>query len=523
MSDKRRFFKHTLIFGFGGAIDQLVPFILLPLYTNFLTPGEFGILGFLTITTDIFKTVFLIGGVRLAAMTFYKQAESEEARRRIAVTVSTLLWLFVAVAIATSVYFINYIDLVLKTGRTDVLAFGLAVMLLETLIAVPMTLTQARLESLRYVLTNIVMGFTRMGLCIYFVAGLQWDIWGILYAQAIIVGVFATYLTCRELRIGSIYPDVTKWKEIFLFALPLVPSGIFTFIYSTTGRVFVLHIGPYDNETAWAALGLYVLASKMMSVSVIMGARPMEKVWSAVMYDIYKKPDAARVFGTFTLRLLCVKAFAVLLISLFALEVIRIMCDSSYYDAAALVPLFGLLAVVATFSNQMDKTFFITRKTNQKFLCTLFALPFLFLFMYLLVPRWGIWGAIIGQILARIILTWITYFITQRLFPIRFPLGKIAVLYTITACCYGLSLLCGNGIELSPLTAEQFHELSRWEKIVDAWNRIQWISIIAKIGMMLLWGILIWFSSVLSKEDKALAIRVLKRGLQKIRMYKAEP
>jgi O-antigen/teichoic acid export membrane protein len=218
MSDKRRFFKHTLIFGIGGAVGQLVPLILLPLYTNYLATSEYGTLDIITRTASIINTVFLVGGIRLAAMTFYKQAESEEARHRIAITISTLLWLVVACAIAVSVYCVDYIDLFLNTGETDILAFGLAVTLLDALVAVPMTLTQARLESLRFVLTNLTMGVTRLGLTIYFVAGLRWGILGVLYAQAIVAFVSIIYLTSRELRLGSLCPDTRKWKEILLFS-----------------------------------------------------------------------------------------------------------------------------------------------------------------------------------------------------------------------------------------------------------------------------------------------------------------
>jgi O-antigen/teichoic acid export membrane protein len=504
MSDKRRFFKHTLIFGVGGIIGQLVPFILLPLYTNYLTPSEYGILDVIVMASDIITTVFLVGGIRLAAMTFYKQAESEEARRRVAVTVSSLLWFAVAAAIAVSFIFIDYIDLFLKTGEKKILAFGLAVTLLEALVAVPMTLTQARLESLRFVLTNLSMSLARLGLCIYFVAGLRLGIWGVLYAQAIVLVVSATYLTCRELRIGSIYPDTTKWREILWFCLPLVPNGILAFIYGASGRVSVLNFGPYEGESvAMGAVGLYALASRLMSVSAYMGVRPMQQVWTAEMYEIYKKPDASQVFGNFMLRLLCIQTFAALFISLFSSEIVRVLCDTSYHDAALLIPLFGLFSILALFANQMNNTFFITRKTNYNFFCTLFALPFVLLFMYLLVPRWGITGAIIAYIFAYIVYAGFIYFFTQRLFYVRYPFGKMAILLAITVLCYHLSLLCGSGIELSPLTAEQFQELSKWEKVMDAWNRFQWHSIIAKMGVMVLWGVLTWLSGILSHGDNA--------------------
>ena len=512
MSDRRQFFKHTLIFGFGGIIGQLVPFILLPLYTNYLTPSDYGILRIIFEASVILNTVFLVGGIRLAAMTFYKQAENEEARRRIAVTVSLFLWLAVAVAITVSLCSLlcidtKYIEFFLKTDKTEILAFGLAVTLLESLVAVPMALTQARLESLRFVITNITMSLARLGLIIYFVACLKCGIWGIFYAQAIVFGLFTLYLTYRELRIGSLYPDVAKWREILQFCLPLVPNGIFAFLYNISGWLAIIHIGPYLGEdVAYGAFGLYALAGQLMQVSAFLGVRPMQQVWTAEMYDIHKTPEASTVFSNFALRILCVQAFAALFISLFALEIVQIMCDSSYHHAAVLVPLFGLNSMIVLFGTQMNNTFFITRKTNYNLFCTMYSLPFMFLFMGLLVPNGGITGAVIAQCLASIVYVGFIYFFTQRFFYVRYPSGKMAMLLAVTLFCYGLSILCGGGVG-------EFTALSKWEKFMNVWWHLQWLSILAKVGILCLWGVLVWFSGILSQEDKALAIRVLNRGL----------
>jgi O-antigen/teichoic acid export membrane protein len=345
---------------------------------------------------------------------------------------------------------------------------------------------------------------------------LLWGVWGIFAAQAIVLFVFGTYLTFRELWIGSLYPDMTKWKEILRFSLPLVPNGIFAFLYNIAGWCAIIHIGPYDGEdAAYWFYGLYALAGSLMQVSAYMGVRPMQQVWTAEMYDTHKTPEASAVFSNFALRILCVQAFAALLISLFAWELVRVMCDSSFHDAAALMPLFGLYAMINLFAVQMNNTFFITRKTNYNLYCTMYSLPIIFLFMLLLVPRWGITGAVIAQTLAHGAYAGFVYFLTQRFFYVRYPFGKMAMLLGITVLCYFLSfLLCGNGVELSSLTIDEFKALTRWEKMMDAWDRFRWLSILAKMGVMALWGVLVWFSGILSQDDKALVLRVLNQGLQ---------
>ena len=507
MTDRRQFFKHTLIFGVGGIVGQLVPVILLPLYTHYLTPGDYGVLSIIYLASDIISTVFFVGGIRLAAMTFYKQAESEEARRRVAVTVSLLLWIAVAVAITLSFCFIDSICYFLRTDKKELLALGLAVTLLEALVAIPMTLTQARLESLRFVITNLTISFARLGLNIFFIAGLKFGILGIFYAQAIVLCVSIVYLTLREIRIGSIYPNVAQWKEVLQFSLPLVPNGILAFLYELAGWFAIMYLGPYESEdAAYWAFGLYALAGRLIQVTAILGVKPMQQVWTAEMYDIHKTPEASAVFGNFALRLLCVQAFAALGLAMFSHEIVRILCDSSYHQAAILIPFFALNSMVALFNTQMHNTFFIMRKTNYNLFGTIYSLPFIYLFMFLLVPHWGIMGAAIGFLLANIVNAGIVYRITQRFFHVRYPFNKMAKLLAITLLCYGLSLLCGSGVET-------FETQSKWEKIAQLWYHIQWLAILNKTGILILWGVLLWFSGILSQEDKALAIRILKRGL----------
>jgi O-antigen/teichoic acid export membrane protein len=250
-----------------------------------------------------------------------------------------------------------------------------------------------------------------------------------------------------------------------------------------------------------------------MQASAFLGVRPLQQVWTAEMYDVYKKPDAASVFGGFMLRLMCVQAFAALFISLFALESVQIMCDSSYHNAAILIPLFGLNSIIVLFGTQMNNTFFITRKTNYNLFCTMYSLPFIFLFMCLFVPGGGIVGAAIAQCLASIVYVGFIYYFTQRFFYVRYSFGKMAMLLTITVSCYSLSLLCGGGIG-------EFTAHSKWDKIMNIWYHLQWFSILAKMGIVCFWGVLIWFSGILSLEDKAVAIRVLIRGLKKLHLFR---
>ena len=512
MSDKRQFLYHTLIFGFGGILSYLAPLILFPLYTNYLSTGEYGIWSIIQRVAAFINTVLMIGGIRMAALTFFRQAKSEEERRRVAVTISLLLWLSVVGAILLAYLFARQIDLFLKFDNPNLLAFGLATSLLESLVIVPMTLTQARLESVRYVLTGLLMLLVRVGLCIYFVAWLGMGLYGVLLSQCFVSVTFSILLTLRELRIGSIKPDLMKWKDVLLFCWPFVPTGFIWMLYLNSDWYFLINFGPYDSsDSAKAAVGLYTLAFTLMSFTEYACCLPMRQVWSAQMYDVHKLPDAKDRFGHFALRIIFAHLFFVLGVCMFAPELIRTVCDSSYFPAASLIPIAGILSCINLFASQAESTFYITKKTYYKPINNAAVLPCIIVLLYWLVPRYGIIGAAIASTLAMFINCALIYFITQRLFAVRYPFKRLAVLIGLAIACYFLSTFFGGGIDASSLTKEQFDTMTKWDKLADALVRIRYIPFLWKACCMLLWLGLVWISGVLLKEDKEMVVQALRK------------
>ena len=70
---------------------QLASVILLPLYTHYLAPSEYGVMEVIERIGQIINICLMMNGVRQAAIAFYLQAVDEADRQRVAVTITTLL------------------------------------------------------------------------------------------------------------------------------------------------------------------------------------------------------------------------------------------------------------------------------------------------------------------------------------------------------------------------------------------------------------------------------------------------
>ncbi len=75
-------FKDSVIYGSGRALQKLLVALLLPLYTAFLSPSDYGILG-MVVTVTTFLDVFVTLGFDVAFSRFYFDDKSPEARSRV--------------------------------------------------------------------------------------------------------------------------------------------------------------------------------------------------------------------------------------------------------------------------------------------------------------------------------------------------------------------------------------------------------------------------------------------------------
>ena len=74
--------KDSVIYGAGRALQKFLVALLLPLYTAFLSPGDYGILG-MVVTVTTFLDVFITMGFDVAFSRFYFDDKSPRARSRV--------------------------------------------------------------------------------------------------------------------------------------------------------------------------------------------------------------------------------------------------------------------------------------------------------------------------------------------------------------------------------------------------------------------------------------------------------
>src|SRR2546421_186518 len=95
----KRLAKHSAIYGLGGLLSRILAVLLLPLYTRYLSPRDFGAIETLVALTVVLMSV-LRAGIASAFFRFYFDSEDEAYRTRV---VRTSFWFTMTTASAALV------------------------------------------------------------------------------------------------------------------------------------------------------------------------------------------------------------------------------------------------------------------------------------------------------------------------------------------------------------------------------------------------------------------------------------
>ncbi|HEY7158883.1 MAG TPA: lipopolysaccharide biosynthesis protein [Gemmataceae bacterium] len=472
----RSFIKHAAVYGLASLLVQAGGFVLLPLYTHYLTPADYGVLEVLGRLAETAGTVLMFGGFRQALLTFYQQSHNETERRRVVMTTLSLFGLTGLVGggvmLALAGPFSRQLGAFMH-GDTSGISAGLLrlailAILLEPLSQIPMTLLQARVESVRFVSIALAQFLVRVSLCVLFVKYLDGGVAGALGATVLMGTMFGFGLCTRELLRRPARPDLGQFRGLLRFSLPLMPGGLCFLLMHHGDRFFLLRYCDMDD------VGTYALGYKLAQAAGMFSLAPLYMVWSAHMYKVARDLDAPRMFGTVFTRILAGYLLAALGLALFQEEVVALLGGAPYASASAVVAPVLLAYFCQSAASLMDAGLYVRRRTGLKLGVTLVTTAVMFVLYAVLIPRYGSRGAAFATLIGFVFLAVCTWAVTQRVFPVRYEWSRLSAL---------LSLAVGLWLVSRLLPAEPW-----------SWP--------VKVALWLLGPIVVWCMGLMSHREK---------------------
>ena len=435
----RRLASQTVVYGLGDAVTRVAALLLLPIYTRFLSPADYGRLAVITLFTTILA-LLLEFGQRTAFFRFYFDSDSLEARRRLTGTVFIFLLL---AAVAISLPLILFFDriarpLIQDTSLVPLVRIALIGAIFDVGSTVPFAIFRAKQQAVQYASLSLARFLVGVMLSITAIVVLRWGVIGLVYANLLTSALF--FLICLTLTMRDIEwtMEFGLLKQLLRFGLPLVPASFAYWALNFSDRFF---LQKYSDLTQ---VGLYSISYSIAGVlHMMMGW--FNTAYAPYCYSIAKEPDARAVYARMTVYSITFLTLVGLGLSLFAREALTVLTPPTYHGAARIVPFVVLAYLFFELYYILSFAFDLTKKTAYApFIIGAGAVINLVLNL-ILIPPLGMFGAAIATLLSYMLLPIIEYPIIRRLYPVPYEWWRFAKLLTISVAVYFIGMWLKTG------------------------------------------------------------------------------
>lgn len=430
-NDIVRLSKHSIIYGLGVAASQFLGFVLIPLYTHYLTPEDYGTLEIFNVTLSILGVIILMGLTSALFRSYYQNDDPDNKK----VVVSTAFLFFSIVSAITIIVLIalsKYISSALFDS--DEFTFYFQILFLTLFFDRGMTIglsyLRAREQPTHYALFTLARFIIGAGLNIYFVAFLEKGVLGILESNLIASAVVYAVLIVRLVKDVRFRFSSRELKKMLAFGLPLIPTGLAVWILTMADRYFLQFLSTPDE------LGLYSLGYKYGLVIQVILVEPFQLAWLPFMFSTTSRENAKEIYSRVFTYFLFVIMFVALVISVLSKEIVAVMSPSSFVEAYKIVPFVALSYVLFGCYYALMVGINLKGKTKYLIPIVLFACILNLGLNYLLVPDHGKMGAAIATLICYALLPIGCYFVSRRLYRVDYEWGRVVKIVLVTAVIY---------------------------------------------------------------------------------------
>src|ERR671933_1163273 len=283
--------RHSAIYGLGSIVARILGVLLLPLYTRYLTPADYGLIETLVALSAVLAAL-VAQGMKSAFFRFYFDS-AEEARRLL--VVRTAFWYVMAAAtfvLALGAALAQPISwLLFGTDDHAWLVVAAFVGLWAAMNYEQMTsLFRVEQRSTAYVAATLANVAVTIAATVLLVVVFDKGPIGVIvgnFTGTLIV--YAALLVHARRRLGLQF-DRPLYRAMNRFGLPLVPSALALWLTNFSDRFFLVKLAdPHE-------VGLYSIGVRIAS-AILLLLTAFRMAWPAFAYSIDDDREAQRTYS----------------------------------------------------------------------------------------------------------------------------------------------------------------------------------------------------------------------------------
>lgn len=387
-------FKNGFVYILGEILNKAIPFLILPVLSDYLSPAEYGIVSNYVVTITLFLIIITLSSSSYISVMFYKVSSKE-----LSSIVSNVLGLFLVMSILALplIFFVS--DTLGDILKVDykwlyalvALSFSMAVNEVYT------SLLRLKEKALSFIIFKITQLAINLSISLVLIVTYDYGWEGRLYGIGVAYILFALaslFLIKKEFQ-GFFSIKKTQLRKILKFGLPLIPHSLQIWLRTGLDRYLLGII------LGTSVVGIYAIGFQISSVVVIITAAGAKflgpflmKKMSALGTNSTVNEQQLKIQITKTILLFSVMYLAIGVVSIIAgVYFIPYFLNVRYVESIEviywIIPAFIFEGIYTIFNIQLvyyKKTFLLSR-------ITVIGAVFHIILLFVLINHNGLIGA----------------------------------------------------------------------------------------------------------------------------------
>jgi O-antigen/teichoic acid export membrane protein len=424
----------------------MLNWLLVPLYTHYLLPDEYGIVTELY-AYAAFLLIIYTYGMETAFFRFTNKLENKQDfilnQSQASILVSSVLLSTMLILFATPIT--NYLE---YPGKEKYIIWFSVILAIDAIVAIPFANLRLRQKAKRFAWIKLVNIFLNIGfnlffivLCTYIVTQTQEsslkNIIGRFFNQNELVDyIFISNLIASGAVLIIFTKEIVKirirlnWdllKEMYKYAFPIMIMSLAGVTNEMLSRAVLkkwLPEGFYTEYSNQAALGIFGAAYKL-SVFMTLSIQAFRYAAEPFFFSRAKDQDSRELFSS-VMFWFVVFGSIILVVIVLNLDIIGFLFlrNEAYWDGLIVVPILLLANLFLGIYYNLSIWFKLTDKTYYGTLISISGAGLTIILNYVLIPVWGYTGSSIATLACYFSMVVFSYFLGKKHYPVPYKTGK---------------------------------------------------------------------------------------------------
>lgn len=463
MSTLKKLASETALYGVSSIVGRFISYLLVPLYTAFFNPEEYGVVTELYVYVAFFIIVYTYG----METAFFRFATKETGNEKniynnsfTSILISSLLFSFILAILATPlVEWMNY------PGKEYYIYIFAAILALDAIVAIPFARLRLQNKALQFASAKLINIGINVGFNLFFIVFCQkvaegvvfpslWPYIAVIYDPAnaidyifisnLIASASCLIILWRPLSEVRLSLDFKALKPMLIYAYPLMFMGLAGATNEMLSRPMIKYYLPegfYEGLTNQEVIGIFGACYKL-SVFMTLGVQAFRFASEPFFFSSAKDKNSPELFAKIMHWFViagCVTLFAISInLDIISLLFLR---SNEYWQALNVVPVLLLANLFLGIYYNLSIWFKLSDRTYYGSWISIFGAVVTIVLNIVLIPLMGYEGSALVTLVCYVSMSVASFYLGQKYYPIPYGvkrsvayiLGTVVLTYLVMA------------------------------------------------------------------------------------------